>query len=110
MSAVVVTAARGANRCGSLGSGLGFCAMAQSELGTGRSSCRQWRRELGGWSKSGNDLGHSQWCAQVRQWLSQGSGVAAVGAPGSGNDGSCWLGRALLLEEALRRLGGEEMK
>ena len=39
--------------------------------------------------------------AQARQGLSQGSGVAAVGAPGGGNDGSCWLGRAQLLEARL---------
>ena len=106
-----VMAARGANMCGGAGSGLGCCAMAQSGLGIGKSSCQQWRRELGGWRKSGSDSGHWQWCARARQWLSQGSGVAAVGAPGGSNDSSCWMGRARLLEGALRRLGrgGDEV-
>ena len=56
---------------------------AQGGSGTGKSSCRKWRHELGGWSKSDSDSGHWQWCAQARQWL----------------------GRARLLEGALRRLG-----
>ena len=78
--AVTVMAARGTNRCGGAGSGLGCCAMAQSGLGTGR---QRHREEL----------------------------VSAVGAPGGGNDGSCWLGRARLLEVGLSEgWGGEEMK
>ena len=55
MSAVIVTAAQGANRCDGVGSGLGCCAVAQGtgngalrlgcgsiRLGTERGSCRQW--------------------------------------------------------------------
>ena len=42
MPAVTVTTARGVNRCGGAGSGLGCCAIAQSGLGTGRGSCQQW--------------------------------------------------------------------
>ena len=60
-------------------------AVAQSGLGTGRQ-----RHRDGG---------------------SEGLVTATVGAPGGGNDGSCWLGRARLLEAGLSKgWGGEEMR
>ena len=60
-------------------------AVAQSGLGTGR----QQHRDVG----------------------SAGLVTAAVGAPGGSNEGSCWLGRARLLEAGLSEgWGGEEMR
>ena len=51
MPAVTVTAARGANRCGDAGSGLGCCVVAQVRLGTGRQR-----------NRDGGTCGNGHWC------------------------------------------------
>ena len=72
MPAVAVTAARGANRCGGAGSGLGCCAMAQSGLGTGR----QRHRDGGSLCK----IGAAVMEAALDQVVTQGTNRVAAAA------------------------------
>ena len=97
MPAVAMTKARGANRCGGAGLGLGCCAMAQSGLG-------YWRQ---GSAPAGARVG-SGWYEQGRKWLWL-RPLVAMGGDGYGH----WkLSKTRArVGRALRRLGmgGDEV-